>query len=146
MLKHEIKMTEFIDMMEKGNGIATPKMYFNVEDESGIVSFALFTNWVTKKHEMEYWKRNRELFPSQSPTVIGVFYHSHARISDGDFHEESCSFFSDRECYYSRIGINEDDVFDLLLTDGLDELWNFLENQHMLIFGKPQNGSEGVDE
>ena len=134
-----ILFTPAFDHRDKNCGIHGMEMRFIVKGDVGAVQFLVFTNWQLPHVRKEFEGRvdaGENLHPclfAGSPADLG--YHSPKPIYEGQSPlSDDCEILGGK-CYYDGSGLNAEEPFNILVTDGLEALWKFLENYHTTLFG-----------
>lgn len=104
------------------HGIASPDILFLLRNDKGAVQFMLMTGW---------YLNGREGKPM--PSDLG--YHSLLPKYKGQEPlTQKCNWLNDMPCYYDGSTLNADKPFRILIEQGEEALWQYLEEYHKEIF------------
>lgn len=143
-LKHEFKMTPAYDKRSEGYGQGCATMWFYVIGPLGAIQFSCMTGWyprIIKKTTFDDWSDWGELMvgrmePHDSPMPSDLGYHSPKPKYDGQsLMSEDCSILHG-PCYYDGSGLNANKPFSILVHEGSDRLWEFLDGYYRDTFEK----------
>ena len=108
---------------------------FMVKRNNRTVQFVLFTGWhlphVIKHRSTE----DRELLSRPVPTDLG--YHSPEPMYDGHTPMWNDCPIIGGKCFYDGSTLNAYPVFDLLVREGGEAVWKYLEEYWVTLFGNP---------
>lgn len=153
-MKREIK---FVPYPMKDNNESTLEIWFQVSGELGVVEFQIATNWYTdgivelRLAEMKkdvYLRKEDFLLKHfwMGPQPLDVCYFSSASKSEDDtcFDDGMPRHYPElgKPVYYGYKYQDEGDkwttdyVYEKLLREGSDGVWNYLEAYYVEIFGE----------
>lgn len=138
---------------KKNYGIHCVDLLMLLKGELGAVQFKMLTQWYPKgvnnrivketlRDHMDpfsepgiSFERTIELHLSPMPSDIG--YHSPKPMYDdqkgmGD----SCEWLDGKPCYYDGSSLEAENVYDILLKEGSDGVWKYLEEYYINVFGE----------
>lgn len=119
----------------KNYGIHSCDMFMVLKGEKGAVSFSLSTGWFLP--ETLPWKEEcitkMGLGTSWEGHGTSVAYHSPTKMQDWDFHQEKCDWLG-TECYGDAGFIISDMPYDLLIREGSEAVWKWLEDYYNQVF------------
>lgn len=123
----------------KNYGIHGVTIRFLLKGDNGVVQFVLHTNWhlphVTKE-TLAKCKRDPSLFDvllMPMPSDLG--YHSPVPMYDGQtMMIESCPVLDGKPCYYDGSSLNAEPIYEVLLREGHNGVWQELEKYYNRIF------------
>lgn len=151
-MNREIKFVPYL----MANGESSPELWFQLSGELGMVEFQIATNWYTPKitelrlQEMkkDVWRQQKDFLLRHfwmGPQPLDFCYFSPVQKSEDDCYWEDGAILHAPNivpCYYGYKYSDEDgnDVKDvayqLLLREGNDGLWNYLEKYYVEVFGE----------
>ena len=130
------------DERRKGYGIHGMEMRFLVKGPKGAVQFLVFTNWMlphVKKELLDRVDKGENLHPclfEGHPADLG--YHSPKPMYKGQSAMSNDCDVLGGKCYYDGSGLNAERPFGILVSQGLESLWNFLEEYYGSVFLKKE--------
>ena len=117
----------------KNYGIGSMSIKFLLKGELGTVQFYILSGWYLRHVRKEY--KNHPGFAD--PMGADVGYHSPKPIYDNQSpSEDSCLYLDGKPCYYDGSGLAADDLFNKFIAEGIDVVWNELEEYYASIFGE----------
>ena len=126
----EIKFNPAYDKRDinpsKNYGIHGVELHFILKNEQGAVVFQLYTNW----------QLSHVVIPDSlsKPFPADLVYHSPKSMYEGqDKLTDNCHILNG-PCYYDGSGLNAQDPWNILLKEGSDGVWKFLEEYHNHVF------------
>lgn len=133
----------------KNYGIGCAIMTWYVKGPKGAVQFSLMTGWyphIIKKTTFDDWSDWAEMSvtmkPNDAPTPADLGYHSPVPMYEGQtLMDEECPILKG-PCYYDGSGLNAYKPFSILVHEGGDRLWEFLEHYYRETFDKDGLGNE----
>jgi hypothetical protein len=134
-LERKFEMIPSFDKAAEGYGIGAAIMRFYVVGPKGAVQFVLSTGWypnIIKKTTFTDWSDWGELEvrkpgPNDAPMPWDLGWHSPVPRYEGqEPMSGECSVIQG-ECYYDGSGLNANKPFSILVHEGSDRLWEFLE-------------------
>lgn len=122
----------------KGNfGINGVNLCMYLKGELGAVDFIVFTGWNLPEVEKELEDRHIPNYNQYKPLPADLGYHSPIPMEDGDTIScESCELLDGKSCYGDGSGLQADRIFDILVKQGSDGVWEELEKYYIGIFGE----------
>ena len=107
------------------------EMLFVLKGPKGAIQFLLYTNWQLPHVRKDFEERMR--FESVSsclvmPMAADIGYHSPKPMYEGQEARE-CDVLGGK-CYYDGSGLRAQEPFDILVSKGLDALWEYLEDDY----------------
>ena len=137
--KREIRFYPAFDKRDpdssKNYGIHGVEMRFLLMGDKGAVQFVLYTNWHLP-HVMEELeaKQNRAYNPFK-PLPADLGYHSLKPMYDGHpVTTGSCEYLDGKPCYYDGSGLNAEDIFRILVSQGGEAVWVQMEYYYHELF------------
>lgn len=132
------------------HGIHGSDMRFYLVGDKGAVQFVIFTNWYTeatyKRVEEGFdGKPFMSLSPGQiarsrfGPMPADLGYHKrvapdYVKPEDSwDYYTPDCEVLNGG-CLYDGSGLNAETVFEILVTQGMDAVWTYLEEYYNEVF------------
>jgi len=116
--KHEVKGE---------HGIAGVEMTMILLGEKGATQFKLLTNWYPSTVSMPSWMTAHDY--RGTPADLG--HHWFTPTYEDEWHSDYCDILHPDEpekgCYYDGSGVAADRVFERLVDDGEDGVWDELE-------------------
>lgn len=122
---------------KKNYGIHGVELLMLVRGEHGAVQFRLSTNWQLPQvaKEEEVYGKN----VSYHPIPIDLGYHSYVPRYEGqESIDLKCECLGGKPCYYDGSTLNAERPWKLLVEQGSDAVWEFLEARYRVIFDAPQ--------
>lgn len=125
----------------KNYGIHCADLRFVLGNEFGYVQFVLYTNWYLPE-TIEEMRRdgNKTLvldkYPFtyfQAPMPADLGYHSPKPMYEGQTALD-CDLLPGGKCYYDGSGLQANKVFEILVREGSEGVWKFLEKKHAELF------------
>ena len=120
----------------KNYGIHCAELRMELKGKRGATQFVLYTGWHLPNVTRELGCKN-SAYSLLRPIPADLGYHSPKPIYDG--HEpicESCKLLDGKPCYYDGSGLNAECVFDILVKEGGDGVWQELEEYYINLFGE----------
>lgn len=104
-------------------GIHGVDMWWYLTGPKGVIQFGLSTNWYLPQSQQS----------PQNPLPFDLGYHS-----PGPMHEcqtaMDCHLLPGGRCYYDGSTLNAYPVYEILLREGSEGVWKFLEGHYKAIF------------
>ena len=133
-LERKFEVTPAYDKRSKGYGQGCATMTFYVIGEKGAIQFKLMTGWypdTIKQTSHTDWSDWGELDIRREehmvPMPMDLGYHSPTpRYESQTLMDENC-FLLHGPCYYDGSGLNANKPFSILVHEGTEGLWKFLE-------------------
>ena len=120
----------------KNYGIGCATMGWYVIGPLGAIQFKLMTGWyphIIKKTTFDDWSDWGEMTihmrEHDEPMPSDLGYHSPIPRYEGQTPMDSCSILNG-PCYYDGSGLNASKPFSILVHEGGDRLWEFLEKYY----------------
>ena len=128
----------------KNYGIGCATMRFYVIGPDGAIQFVCMTGWyphIIKKTTFDDWSDWAELRiriqPHDAPLPSDLGYHSPIPRYEGqELMDGNCPILNG-PCYYDGSGLNAMKPFSILVHEGSDRLWEFLEAYYHETFSTP---------
>lgn len=121
---------------KKNYGIHGVNLRMIVKGEDGAVQFVLYTNWQLPHVTEEQRHRvspDRMFLYEPMPADLG--YHSKKpHYEDQKPMQKSCPYVDGGECYYDGSTLNAEPVYEILLREGSDGVWKYLEDYYESLF------------
>lgn len=118
----------------KNYGIHGVELRMVLKGDLGAVQFVLYTNWHLKhvQEELDAKPPFSSRYPHISchPMPSDLGYHSPKPMYDGQNTMGKCEYLNGKPCYYDGSGLNAEKVYDVLLNEGSDGVWKYLENYY----------------
>lgn len=155
MLENFERIVEILpayDKTKEGYGIHGAELRMVLKGQQGAVQFVLYTNWQLPHVEQNLIKKVlKDAISEEAPsevikqvrTKLNVYflpmpadlgYHSKTPHYEGQYLTSDCQYI-EGGCYYDGSGLNAEPVYQILLTEGSDGVWKYLEQYHKEIFG-----------
>jgi hypothetical protein len=143
--ERSVKITPAFDQRSQGHGIGGCDLIMSLKGKTGIVYFSLATNWqlphVTKGmlQETLNWQGSLtsvELETHFLPSPIERGYHSPVPVTLGQKYTRlTCHHFPGvTPCYCDSGCIIAEEVYKILLTEGSEGVWKYLEEYYKKVF------------
>ena len=136
-LIREIRMRPAYDKRNedpsKNYGVHGAELGFYLRGEAGAVQFIIFTNWHLPHVHAEWNARGcREpRFCGYKPMPADIGYHSKMPRYEGQTMLTSeCEFTGGGPCYYDGSGLNAEEGFKILVAEGHEAVWKWMENYY----------------
>lgn len=119
----------------KGNyGIHNAELRFYLIGPEGAIQFVVSTGWQLPHVQKELEGKAASLLSAWA-TDIG--YHSYIpRYEDQEPLTESCSLLGGKRCYYDGSSLNAEPIFNRMVAEGLDAVWEEMEKRYISTFTK----------
>jgi len=131
--KREVKFLPAFDKRsfspKKDQGIHGVDMRFYLRGDKGVVQFTLYTNWHLPTVDQTGWP---DSIKKPNPAHIG--YHSLEAIYENQRSVDTCQLLPGNTCYSDVSYLMADRVFDILVAQGCDGLWKYLEDYYKETF------------
>lgn len=105
----------------KIDGIGACRMTFYVRGPKGVVQFVIDTGWHLHRQ-------------FSSPTAWDLGWHSPVPHRWGGTRMKKCHLFDNKECYYDGSTLNAEEPLTILIREGSDKLWEYLESYYKEVF------------
>jgi hypothetical protein len=113
------------DDSKKNYGVGALMLRFILKSDKGAVQFVLNTGW---------YLPHVQLTGEPMPWDLG--YHSPVPMYDNQpIVTDECPYLDGKPCYYDGSSLNAEQVFEVMLREGIDSVWAFLEEYHHQRFG-----------
>ena len=138
-LKREITFSSAYDKRDpnpsKNYGIAGVSIRFLLKGPKDAIQFVIHTNWYLPSVQAEMG--TRVFIGETQPMGVDVGYHSHKPTYKGELvFSDNCGV-TGGICYYDGSGLRAGQwVKDILLPKGSDGIWEAMEKEYQLRFGK----------
>ncbi len=145
-MKKEIKFQPAWDKrssdLRKDYGIHGSVLHVTISDEKGAVNLVVHLNWFLpqnrntkycelKVYPFEYW---------QKPSISEIIHHSPTpTYHEQDVSSESCYFLGNKPCYISSSFTFGNKLFELLISEGEEKLFDALIEHHNSFFKRLRN-------
>jgi len=114
---------------KKNYGCHGVDMRFVLKGPKGAIQFLLYTGWHLPGVA-------EELGPRQ-PMPADLGYHSpHPMYESQSVVRDECEYVGGGPCYYDGSTLNAKEPFDILVTEGEEALWAFLEGDYARRFSE----------
>lgn len=141
------KITKFLPAWDKRStnpnknyGIHGVDLLMILKGEYGAVEFTVYTHWNLPHVQAEFLEKHNDKFDIAyflCPDPNNLGYHSkEKRYSDQDVACETCQYCDREPCYVGGTGIGAEKAFNILVKEGSDAVWTFLEKYYVDIFGE----------
>lgn len=143
-LRRDFQVRPAYDKRAEGYGQGCAEMTWYVIGPKGAIQFNLLTGWyphIIKKTTFDDWSdwaelRVRDPEPHDKPMPADLGYHSYTPMYEGqDLMTGECHLLK-APCYYDGSGLNANKPFSILVHEGGDRLWEFLEGYYYETFDK----------
>lgn len=136
-----IKLVEFEPAYDKRHddptknyGIGGVTMRATLKGPEGAVTFILLTMW-NLPHVAEELKEKGKYF---DPIPAGIYYHNQKPwYEEQELDEEECPYLDGNPCYLSHQYMHASQIYEALITEGSEGMWQALLAQYMQAFGIP---------
>ncbi len=139
-MKQIIELTPAFDKRHsdpsKNYGIHGVDLRMILQGKLGAVQFVLYTNWQLPHVTAEQNNRKGHLFCQPLPADLG--YHAPTPQHEGQPSQPNCPYLDGQPCYYDGSGLQAEAVYQTLLTEGSEGVWNVLKQKYKSLFGKLQ--------
>lgn len=143
--EREITIAPAFDKRSEGYGIHGCDLIMNLKGKTGIVYFSMSTNWqlphvtngMINDTIMKRGNLNEiDLIVRFAPSSIELGYHSPVPVTQGqEYTRLNCHHFPGKTpCYCSSGCLAAEPVFKILLTEGSEGVWKFLEEYYKKTF------------
>lgn len=133
---------------KKSYGVHGVDMRWYVRGPEGAVQFVVYTNWHLPHVQERLDARDGSKFPHVlcHPLPADIGYHARTAQYDGQTPitpDEPCPLIG-VPCYYDGSGLHAEKVFRILIEQGGDALWAYLDNYYNETFGLPDPARAGL--
>ena len=130
-LERRFEVKPAYDRTAEGYGVHGAEMRWFVIGPLGAIQFVLFTNWHLPHVQARFDSRMDREFPHLAchPQPADIGYHSYKPRYEGQPVMKECHLLH-APCYYDGSGLQADDFYKVLITEGLDALWLALERRY----------------
>lgn len=112
----------------KNYGIHGVECAFYLKGPEGAIQFVIFTNWMLPHVQLELDRRDDHTSCHPMPADLG--YHSYIPRYEGqEALTEDCPIIGGR-CYYDGSGLAAYRVYDILVSEGSEDVWKRLEQEY----------------
>lgn len=130
-LERKIKLTPAYDKRhfdpKKNYGIGCVDMRFLVKGPEGVIQFAFMTGW--------FLPQNKNISTDMYPYAYDLGYHSYVPLYEGQPKmTDECPYLDGKPCYYDGTSLGAEGVLELLIKDGVEAVWEFLERDYKVKF------------
>lgn len=133
-LEHEIQFSPAFDKRNPDPkidfGIYCVEMRWLVKGPGGTVQFAVLTGW--NLPSVEFNPTVEKLYPMASD----LGYHSLVPHYEGQSRIKECPFVDGKTCYYDGSTLNAKPVLALLIENGHQAVWDYLDEYYDHVFGE----------
>ncbi len=137
----KLKFIPAFDKRDSDNGIHGAELRMVLIGPAGAVQFVLYTNWHLPDVQVEMIRRATEnadprmLLPLLGPMPADLGYHAkRPQYEEHPVIDNDCPY-TGGPCYYNGSGLRARGVFDLLVTEGGEAVWKFLQEYYQEVFG-----------
>lgn len=118
---------------KKNYGLGSAGIKFLVRGEKGAIQFYLYAGWYP--HLLN--DRNGDPRGLWKPMPIDLGYHAYEKQYEGQsVVSANCPYLDGKPCYYDGSSLQADEPFKILVVEGEEALWQFLENEYRRRFGE----------
>ena len=115
----------------KNYGIHGAELRFLLKGPVGAVQFLIYTNWQLKHVEEEFRNKDTGDHILCRPMPADIGYHSFIPRYEGqEIIQENCPYLDGKPCYYDGSGLNALRVFELMVKEGGEAMWKYLEGYY----------------
>ena len=119
----------------KNYGVHGVDMRWYVRGENGVVQFVIYTNWHLP-HIIEEQMSDHHRGSRCQPMPADIGYHSLAPQYESQTSlMDECPLLNNRPCYYDGSTMHAETVFKLLIEEGGDAVWEYLDEYYVRTFG-----------
>lgn len=116
---------------------------FYLKGPRGVVQFVLYTGWHLPHVQKELLEKDGASLLYPFPTDLG--YHSPVPRYEGQI-SYSCDLLPGKKCYYDGSGLNAQPVYETLVREGDEAMWNELEEYYKSVFEEEDDLVTCIDE
>lgn len=133
-LEREIRFTPAYNKIDEGYGRHGVNMRWCLKGPEGVVQFLVHTSWMLPEDEKElsdaFYHDGMHML---RPRAADLGYHSPKPMYKEQTSLE-CDLMPTGQCYYDGSTLNAEPVFDLLIREGHEAVWEQLENYYQQTF------------
>ena len=146
-LKHEIVIRPACDKKAEGYGIHCAEMVWYVKGDKGAIQFVLYTGWYANTigtPDLSWDALSASC--CQHPHALGypmpadLGYHSPVPRYEGQSPMSDKCTILDGPCYYDGSSLNAYKPFSILVHEGGDALWAYLDEYYRSTFEEADRG------
>lgn len=120
----------------KNYGIRPAQIWFVLKGAHGAVHFSLSTGWNLPHVQKEQIERGA-FEPLAFPSGISVGVHTPGPQHEGqEIHTQECPYLDGKPCYCSLGFLESDRVAGLLIREGDEAVWKWLESRYLEVIGE----------
>lgn len=101
---------------QKGGGVGSVELSMGLVGSKGAVTFTVLTDWVLP---------GSPTLPRPIPASLA--YHSYTSRAEGQIANSACRWLHGQPCYFDLSASAAERVFDILVREGSDGVWRYLE-------------------
>lgn len=127
---------------KKNYGIHGVECRWILKGPKGAVQFLLYTNWQLPHVTREQMTTMLASDPigikvKWCPLPADLGYHSPHPMYEGHqpIGDQPCPYI-DAPCYYDGSGLRAEDVYNILVEQGGEAVWEYMENEYNSLFGE----------
>ena len=137
--KREIRFYPAFDKRDpdpdKNYGIRGVQMRWLLSGNKGVVQFVLATQWYLPHVQKELELASYPTYNYFAPIPMDLGYHSLKPMYDGHpVTTGSCEYLDGKPCYYDGSGLNAEDIFRILVSQGGEAVWVQMEYYYHELF------------
>jgi len=107
---------------------------FYLRSHEGAVHFVLWTDW-----QLQSTRRYGDLGAMVChPTAVDLGYHSRVPLYNGQSNFGPCKVLDSADCYYDGTSYGAQPVFERLIAEGSDGVWDELESYYRKVFRRKE--------
>lgn len=141
------RITKFLPAYDKRNpdphknyGIHGAELLMVLKGDKGAVEFVVYTHWHLPHVQEELIRNIKDSLDvrcSFVPMPSNLGYHSkEKRYYDQEMASETCGYCDGEPCYCDGTSLGSEEAFKILVKEGSDGAWEFLEKYYIEIFGE----------
>ena len=125
------------DDPNKNYGIHGVDFKFLLKGKDATIQFLVYTNWQLPYVQREFDNKKPDTnypYLSHKPTPADIGYHSAYPLWESqNISTEHCEYLDDKPCYYDGSSLNAERVFKILLKEGSEGVWKYMESYYYSI-------------
>lgn len=129
------------DPLKSQYGAHGLQIRFMLHGDKGTIQFLLYTNWIPNEVLMSRGTVPARLLSPQvlRPLAADLGYHADKPQYEDHKPMDTCEHRPSGKCYYDGSGLAADGPFGILLVDGEDAMWKYMEDYYWMVFESHQD-------
>lgn len=122
---------------KRNYGVHGVDLRFLLKGSNGAIQFLLFTGWHLPHVREEHKQRDASAYRLGFPIAADLGYHSFVpRYAGQEPMTEDCPVLDGKRCYCDGSGLQAEPVFDILVEQGEEKMWEKLQEEYEFRLGE----------